>query len=461
MVKQNVVIFFTDDQRFDTIHALGNNEIKTPNIDQLASEGVCFCQAHIPGGTVGAVCMPSRAMLNTGRTLFHLEDCGRVIPESDALMGETFKKAGYECFGVGKWHNGRRAFSRSFTNGDEIFFGGMNDHWNVPVYHYDPSGKYETTMNITPNFNLHNKVTKRPGDHVNSGKHSSEVFSNAALNLLKSRNREKPFFMYLAFMAPHDPRTMPEQFRQMYTPEDISLPENFMSRHPFNYGVENIRDELLTDYPRNEYEVRKHIAEYYGMISHLDYELGRVVSYLKETGDYENTIIVFAGDNGLALGQHGLFGKQSCYEHSIRVPLIIKGNGIPKGVKTNQFAYLLDIFPTLCEMTGNEIPKSVEGRSLLPIIYDDKCVRKDLYLAYGSLVRGIKNQNYKLIEYRKEGVCRTQLFDLKNDPKEMHNIADRADMGEIVSEMRSKLFTYANEWGDIESKEGKEFWKFF
>lgn len=128
----------------DTIQALGNDEIHTPNLDALVNSGTTFTRAHIPGGMCGAVCMPSRAMLHTGRTLFHLDREGQDIPLDHITLGECFRDAGYDTFGTGKWHNGRTSFARSFSSGDEIFFGGMEDHWNVPAYHFDATGKYET-----------------------------------------------------------------------------------------------------------------------------------------------------------------------------------------------------------------------------------------------------------------------------------------------------------------------------
>ena len=146
MKKPNVLLLFTDDQRSDTIATLGNDVVKTPNLDKLIARGTAFTHAHIPSGTSGAVCMPSRAMLHSGRTLYHLHGPGNQIPEEHTTMGEMFQSNGYRTFGTGKWHNGKPAFARSFTDGDEIFFGGMSDHWNVPVHHYDPSGKYESRL---------------------------------------------------------------------------------------------------------------------------------------------------------------------------------------------------------------------------------------------------------------------------------------------------------------------------
>lgn len=149
---KNILFILTDDQRYNTITACGNPDIKTPNMDRLVREGTCFSHAFIPGGTSGAVCMPSRAMLNTGRTLFHLKGEGQSIPADHTCMGEVFRQAGYETFGTGKWHNGTEAYARSFSCGDNIFFGGMWDHWNVPTCCYDPTGQYDNEVNFVVNF---------------------------------------------------------------------------------------------------------------------------------------------------------------------------------------------------------------------------------------------------------------------------------------------------------------------
>ncbi|MFW5893602.1 MAG: sulfatase-like hydrolase/transferase [Verrucomicrobiota bacterium] len=140
---KNILFLFTDDQRFDTIAALGNPAIHTPNLDRLVARGTAFTRAHIPGGTSSAVCMPSRAMLHTGRNLFDLLGQGETIPADHTLLGEALQQAGYTTFGTGKWHNGPESFARSFNDGAEIFFGGMDDHWNVPACDYDPSGRYD------------------------------------------------------------------------------------------------------------------------------------------------------------------------------------------------------------------------------------------------------------------------------------------------------------------------------
>ncbi len=455
----NIMLVLTDDQRFDTIAALGCAAIQTPTLDRIVERGTAFTAAHIPGGTVPAVCMPSRAMLHTGRTLFRLDQAGLGIPADHTLLGEHLASLGYQTWGTGKWHNGPAAFNRSFQGGAEIFFGGMNDHWNVPACSYDPSGRYGSRLPIVPDFMAANTVLWRQADHVTAGKHSSELFCDAAVEFLKGYDRRKPFFLYLSFMAPHDPRTMPRKYLELYDPGRIELPPNFMAGHPFDNGELAIRDEMLASFPRTEAGTRRHIAEYYAMISHLDAELGRVMAELEWQGLASDTIVVLAGDNGLALGQHGLMGKQNLYEHSVRVPLLMSGPGVPQGERRDCLCYLLDVFPTLCELAGHPVPESVEGRSLVPALRDPAAaVRDSLYLAYGSVQRAVKDGRHKLIEYVVGGGRTTQLFDLARDPWERENLAERAGQRVLLKRLRTELARQRDEWGDRQTPWGASFW---
>jgi len=436
----NVLVLFTDDQRFDTIRALGNHSIHTPHLDTLVHKGTSFTNANIMGGTSGAVCMPSRAMLLTGRGLFHIEGTGGMIPEDHVMMPELFRKHGYKTFGIGKWHNGREAFARCFLDGAEIMFGGMSDHWNVPAYDFDPSGTYQTRTPVIEQPLRSNKVVLKGYDHITEGKHSSELFADAAVEFLDSHKSPDPFFLYVSFTAPHDPRTSPKKFLDMYDPEKISPPPNFLPRHPFDNGEMNVRDELLAEFPRTPGEIQRHIAEYYAIISHLDAQIGRILECLHRTGKAENTLIVFSGDNGLALGQHGLLGKQSVYEHSVHVPLIFRGPGVPEGKQRDDLCYLTDIFRTVCDMTGIQKPDSVEGESLAPTIKNQtKNGREALYFSYRHFHRALRLRRWKLILYNVRGTKYTQLFDLENDPWETNNLAENPSQANRIREMTELL----------------------
>lgn len=456
--RPNILFFFTDDQRFDTIGALGNPRIQTPTLDGLVDRGTAFTHAHAMGGSCPAVCMPSRAMLMTGRPLYRLDGWGETVPHDHALLPETLRRAGYNTFGTGKWHNGTDAYARSFNSGEHIFFGGMGDHWNVPACRFDPSGKYEQRAMITLDYRRQ-AARERVFDHIEAGKHSSELFADAAIDYLRAYNDGAPFMMYVSFMAPHDPRTMPRAYLDMYDPQTIDLPANFMPAHPFDNGELRIRDEKLAAFPRGPNEVRRHIAAYYAMITHADAQIGRVLRVLDEAGHAENTIVVFAGDNGLAVGRHGLMGKQNLYDHSVRVPLIFSGPGIEQNARRSALAYLSDIFPTLCDLAEAPVPDSVEGTSLVPALNaPNASVRESVFLAYRHVQRGIRDTRYKLIEYAVDGRRTTQLFDLLEDPDELNNLADAPGHAHTVTRLREQLRGWREAAGD-HTDQGNAFWQ--
>lgn len=426
--RPNILFLFTDDQRFSTVNALNNKAVQTPTMDGLVAKGTAFTRAHIMGGTVGAVCAPSRAMMLTGQTLFHVHDS--LIQPNDGpdsvakpfdLYPEILRKAGYRSFGTGKWHNGPATYARCFTDGANIFFGGMSDHLQVPIQDFDPSGAYP-------------KSRQRMGE-----KFSSELFSDAAVQFLENYQSDEPFFAYVSYTAPHDPRMAPKDYAEMYPPESIEVPENFLPEHPFDNGEMKIRDEMLAPFPRTPEVVKENIAAYYAMITHVDAQMGRVLEALERTGKARNTIVIFAADNGLALGQHGLMGKQNLYEHSVRVPMVIGGPGIPAGHTRDAFVYLFDLFPTLCELAGLPVPNSVEGKSLVATIADNTPVRDSVFYAYRDIQRGVCTGRWKLILYQVNGKETTQLFDLESDPLEMKNLAEIDSHAEHVKELRARL----------------------
>jgi len=436
----NILFLSADDQRFDTIRALGNPKIQTPHLDNLVKRGTSFTNAYILGGTSGAVCMPSRAMFLTGRGLFHILGKGEKISEDHVMMPELFRKLGYQTFGIGKWHNGREAYARCFTGGAEIMFGGMSDHWNVPTYHFDPNGAYAIHTPVIEHPLSSNEITYKGYDHIKDGKHSSALFSDAACRFLETNDPNKPFFLYVAFTAPHDPRTAPKEFLELYDPKKMILPPNFLPQHPFDNGEMNVRDEKLAEFPRKPEEVRKHIAEYYGIISHLDAQIGRIVATLDRTRQRHNTLVIFTGDNGLALGQHGLLGKQSVYEHSVHVPLIFSGPGIPQGKQRDDLCCLTDIFHTVCDLTEIQKPNTVEGISLASAIRNQtRTQREALYFAYRHFQRALRTRRWKLILYNVHGKKHTQLFDLEKDPWEMNNLAREPSQKKRIKEMTKVL----------------------
>lgn len=459
--RPNILFLLTDDQRYGTIHALGNEEIHTPNMDRIVRRGTSFVNAHIPGGTASAICMPSRAMINSGRTLFHLEDCGKNIPADQVTLGQCFLRNGYHCFETGKWHNGIDSFVRSFDCGENIFFGGMWDHWNVPVNDFKENGCYDKEVMFTPNFTANETPVTVRAEKITAGVHSTDLFSQSAVKFIENYDSEEPFFMYVAYLAPHDPRTMPPQFRNMYDPDKITLPPNYSPMPQFDFGwCARGRDENTEAFPRRPEKIRQHIADYYAMISHIDWRIGQILDALDARGMTEDTIIVLAGDNGLAIGQHGLMGKQNVYEHSVKVPLIMAGPGIPKDNICRGSVYLMDIYPTLCELCGLEIPESVESISFAKMFEDSSHVTREyLYLAFQARIRGIMDSRFKLIEYRTEDLKLTQLFDLENDPWETMNLFGMAGYEAVTARLRENLFRMRDQWEDEGILLGRQYWQ--
>ena len=425
--RLNVLFLLSDDQQWNAIAALGNAHIKTPNLDRIVNRGMTFTQTYCMGSWGGAVCHPSRAMLMSGRTLWRVD--GNLTDE--VIWPQVLEQRGYATFVTGKWHNGKASLARSFTSGGHIMFGGMSNHLRVPVFRFDPAGKYPKEKRFT------------------ADKFSSELFADDAIAFLETYDAERPFFAYVAFTAPHDPRMAPEPYASMYKPDALPLPPNFMPEHPFDNGELRIRDEKLAPFPRTPKLVREHLAAYYAMITHMDAQIGRILDALERTGRDENTIIIFASDHGLAVGQHGLMGKQNMYEHSLRASLIIAGPGIPAGKRTAAMCYLLDIFPTVLDLLNVPIPESVEGRSLKPVI-DGKqdTLRESIYCAYKGIQRMVRDERYKLIKYHVKGVTTVQLFDLEDDPHEMRDLSkDPAYRGKIES-LETKLADWRKRTGD-------------
>ena len=426
--RPNVLMLFSDDQRFDTVHALGNGEIRTPVLDSLVRDGTAFTRAYIMGSNQGAVCVPSRAMLHTGRNLFHI---ARGIPADTPLWGEVFRRAGYVTHGIGKWHNGPPSYARGFEGGAEVFFGGMSDQNRVRVQDFDPAGKYP-------------KSRERVG-----GKFSTELFCDAAVKFLEGHRGDRPFFLYVALTSPHDPRTPPKEYADLYDPEKLALPPSFLPEHPFDNGELQVRDEKLAPWPRTPGVIRRHIADYYGMISHLDAEFGRLLEVLKKTGRAEDTVVIFAGDNGLALGRHGLMGKQSVYDHSVHVPLLMAGPGVPRGRRVDASCYLLDVFPTACALAGVPAPEGLDGLCLVPLLKGEKeKVRDTLFFAYRDFQRAVQDGRWKLIEYSVKGQRTTQLFDLAGDPWETKNLADDPANAKELARLREELAAWRKRVND-------------
>ena len=449
--KPNIMFIFADDM---SINGLGciNDEVITPNLDALRKDGVFFSHTFNQGAWNGAISVASRSMLITGKYLWtacsynnsnkNFKNNGEwpvgVIPyaEERAQAGkhwsEYMKEAGYTTYFTGKWHIGTRRPEQIFDHVVNMRPGGMPDQ---------VQSRYRRTfMENEPDTWFPYDTTN--GGYWKGGKHWSEVLADDAISFIeKAEKDENPFFMYLAFNAPHDPRQSPKEYVDMYPLENISVPESFLQQYPYADKIgtgRRMRDELLAPYPRTEYAVKKNRQEYFALITHLDAQIGKIIKALKESGEWENTYIIFTADNGLAVGDHGFMGKQNMYDSSMRVPMIMVGPGIKEGLTVDKFVYLQDAMATAMDLAGSEHLDKVDFQSVLPLAQGKKMKTRDaVYGGYLGMQRMVRTDKYKMIIYPTINIVR--LYDLVNDPNEVVDLAGDEKYRKVMDKLLVKL----------------------
>ncbi len=407
--RPNIVFILTDDQSPLTLEAYGDTACDTPNIDSISRDGMHLDDAHHMGSWSGAVCLPSRTMIMTGRTVWHLPDRHgrRKDPDANRRLAEhsmpaLFNAAGYDTFRTCKRGNTFKAANELFdVRHDKDCRGGEKQ----------------------PNSQWH-------GDH--------------AMQYLKQReasNDQDPFLMFLGFSHPHDPRNGEAELLEKYgafntkepperyLPGAPKLPISYLPAHPFHHGHPKLRDEVNVQgvkRDRSEATVRNELGREFACIESIDDQIGRVFKKLKAMGEWENTYVFFTSDHGIAVGRHGLMGKQNLYEHTWKVPMLVRGPGIEAGSSASGYVYLLDVLPTMCDLAGIEIPESLEGKSFRPVLEGaEQRVRDVLYGCYAGGtkpgMRSVKSDGWKLIKYDVlDGEVReTQLFNLRENPNEL------------------------------------------
>ena len=407
--RPNFLFILTDDQAQQTLGVYGNKVCSTPNIDRIAKEGMLITDAHHMGSWSGAVCLPSRTMIMTGRTVWHLPRRRQKDPKNKYShkqaamnsMGAVFNRAGYDTF-------------RTCKNGNT--FKAANEHFTVK----------------------HGGKDDRKPD-------SSDWHGQNAMDFLNKRQADKdvdPFLMYFGFAHPHDPRNGKDELLKKYgaynsngvatklMPNAPPLPITWLPEHPFHHGHPNLRDEVKVPgvmKSRTEATVRNEKGREYACIENIDNQIGRVLTKLEEMGELDNTYIFFTSDHGMSVGRHGLMGKQNLYEHTWKVPFLARGPGIEAGSQAAGYFYLLDVLPTLCDLAGIEKPDDVEGKSFRGVLEGKQDrIRDTMYGVYcGGTKPGMRSvktaDGWKLIKYDVlDGKVReTQLFNLNENPHEL------------------------------------------
>jgi arylsulfatase A-like enzyme len=457
--RPNILLIVADDQRPDTIAALGNPHIQTPNLDALVRRGTAFTRATC----AHPLCYPSRAELLTGCTGFKNGTYSTLkLNEGVPLLPKVLHEAGYRTCYTGKWHTAGRPSSVGFDDCEGLYASGRKGEVPYVDFRDRPATGYggwqfqtdggqrfpEKGIGLTPNI--------------------SAELADAAICVIRCPH-EQPFFLQVNFTAPHDPRIWPPGYETKYDASKLPLPANFLPEHPFDHGNARGRDEVLLPFPRTADDVRQELACYYAVISHMDEQIGRILKALDETGQGENTLVVFTADHGLAIGSHGLVGKQNMYEHTINVPLILAGPGIPVGEQRAAQCYLRDLFPTFCELAGidarlagskpapGSLPKTnesseltLDGRSLVPVLRGEQQEVYPFNIGYfQDSQRLIREGDWKLVWYPK--IDRWQLFDLASDPHELRDMIGKRDQKQRIGDLRDKLLTWLKEHGDSNS----------
>ena len=439
--KPNFLFIFADDQCYDTIKSLGNDEIQTPNLDRIVSSGTTFTHAYNMGSWSGAVCVASRTMINTGRFVWNALKVYRSSEqerEAGRFWSEHLKKAGYRTYMTGKWHVRAKA-EKAFDVTAHIR-GGMPNQTKAG-YNRPHEGKPDAWKPWDKSFDGFWK----------GGKHWSEIVADDAIDFLAdAEKRDNPFFMYIAFNAPHDPRQSPKEYVDRYPLDKVKVPANFLPEYPHNSGMgcgRGLRDEKLAPFPRSHYAVKVNRQEYYAIITHMDTQIGRILDVLEKSGKKDNTYVFYSADHGLGVGQHGLLGKQNMYDHSLRVPMMVIGPGIDKGKRLDTPVYLQDIMATTLDLAGIKKPGYVQFNSLMPILRgESKGFYDAIYGAYLAKQRAVIYKGHKLILYPGIGVQR--LYNLEKDPQEMKDIIKEKGSARLAKELFAKLLELQPETGD-------------
>jgi len=433
----NVLLIVTDDQRADTIHALGNDLIRTPNLDRLVRAGTTFTRAV----TAIPVCVASRAELLTGRDGLRNghNDSGFTPADGVPCVAEVLRdRKSYLTSYVGKWHTRGRPPSSGYLLGTVFSGGGEHLPLTHPTdWHGRPVTGYVGWVFQTA------EGTLLPDYGVGLTPDISARIADDAIDLRQGSRSE--WFIHVNFTAPHDPLLQPFGDEYRYDAATMPLPANWMPAHPFDHGNAGGRDELLFASPRTPEETRGELAMYYAAISHMDAQIGRILDDLG--GLIENTYIIFTSDHGLAIGSHGLRGKQNMYDHTIGVPLILCGPGIPADRRVDAQCYLRDLYPTICELVGAPIPASVDGRSLVPILKGEReSIYPEVFTHFRDVQRAIRTHEWKYIVYPQAE--REQLFHLAADADELRNLIEAPDHAAVLADLRTRLTEWRGSWND-------------
>jgi arylsulfatase A-like enzyme len=440
----NILFLLADDMRPDCIAALGNDKIETPNLDRLVERGMTFTRATCSY----PICVVSRSEMLTGRHGWEngvMGFRGNKFQPDITYWAEALRDGGYETWHVGKWHVSGRPSTRGYSDVAGLFGSGGGSFWKDQTdWKGFPITGYRGWI-----FQTDDGKTKFPEMGVGITPDISKKFADAAISLIE-KNPEAPWFCHVNFTAPHDPLFIPPGLEGKYENENMPLPDNYLSVHPFDHGNFDGRDEALLPWPRTREAVQDLLRVYYSVIDDMDAQIGRILDAVEKSGELDNTIVIFTSDHGMGCGSHGLRGKQNMYEHTINVPFVAAGPGIKKGARTDAQIYLRELYPTTCELAGVKTPASVTATSFAPVLRSEaESHQEDIYGYFTDSQRMIRTgDGWKLAYY--PHIDRWQLFDLNTDPLEKNDLSSSGDPAHLKRKnaLKVKLEAWRKDTGD-------------
>jgi len=439
--KPNVLFIIADDLTATAVSSYENKACKTPNIDKLASEGVRYTKAYCQY----PVCGPSRASFMSGyypnaTTTFGYVSGRENIGPDRKTWSQLFKENGYYTARVSKiYHMGVPGDIEKGSNGKDDA-ASWTERFNSQGPEWKAEGESELVQG-NPDGTLPKKggnvmtIVKADGDDL---VHSDGKTAEKASQLIRAHKNE-PFFLAVGFVRPHVPFVAPKTYFEPYPYNQVNLPEKVegdwddIPKRGINY-VTSVNGKM------NEEQEKKAVSAYYASVAYMDRQVGKVLNTLEEEGLSDNTIVVFTSDHGFHLGEHRFWMKVSLHEESARVPLIIKVPG-KKPAVCHSFAELLDLYPTIAEITGLKTSEHLQGKSLSKTLDNPKHKVRDMAFSVtqGGKTFLLRTDKWAYIQYDEDAGSGIELFDMKKDPKQYTNLAGNPKYKKVVDEFKSKL----------------------
>ena len=431
MRRPNIVFFFSDQQRYDTLGCNGQKLDVTPNLDRLAKEGVCFDNAYTPQ----PVCGPARACLQSGRYPTEI-GCfvnSRPLDFSAKNLADYFSESGYKTAYVGKWHLASdlsKGLDYTVSAIPEDRRGGYKDYWMASDLLEFTSHGYDGYV-----FDINNRRVDFCG-------YRADCITDFAIDFIKNTDTDRPFFLFVSHIEPHHqndhkhyegPEGSKEKFKNFERPGDL------------NYG----QGDWETEYP-----------DYLGCCNSLDSNLGRIIETLKEKGIYDNTYIVYTSDHGSHFRTRNSEYKRSCHDGCIHIPLVVSGPDVSKNIRCDDLVSLIDLPPTLLDMAGIEIPEKFRGKTILPLLHgenDDSRTEVFLQISESQVGRAIRTKKYKYSvradadgwrNSKSDTYYEDYFYDLESDPFEQNNLVNDSSYKAVRAELAERLKMRMKEAGE-------------